>query len=1328
MLQRSLTQYVDPSSPDADAFYNATIRVLAWGDDGSGQCLGGSRSSLDAVVSVPALVRIPGDKHDFIQLGAGWEQSFLVAASGRLWGGGSNRGACLLQDADMEQVIGIRALSPGEACGAAEDFEAAAVAAGREHFVAIRKDGAQLLTWSCSNEFGQTGQGAERVGLGSCIPRGLTLQPGVRVNAVSCGQDHVLALTERGEVFSWGDGSVGQLGLPPAKWEKAELAHTESAPQRLEAGALRGLPIRQIAAGEQHSLALGISGQVIAWGSNKHGRLGLGVEMESTPVVHVPTAVEDLPGSARSLSAGGRHSAAVLRGGRVFLAGDNRRGQLGHPPEQLSGSSLFLELPFDDYSLQVRAVVLGQSHTLLLTNEGIIYGVGQNDRGQLGEPLADSIFEPKRLALPSDRLVIWAVSAGRDHSLVLASEAAEFRPGTADRPASVKRQRTAADGLGTLPRGAIAAAPDEDADDDSPLIRTKAHHGLKSSPSEEALTPPAGAVEVPEEEITLERLRSAGCSSRAVRGSRVEVPMLPISGLPDAADGQGMVLIKPVVRPGVASGIVFACLAVDELSSMVKALPASDQEACAESGPPHLHLSKTVAAILRCPTVLGASFLFQNLNEARLNSSALCEQLHALRLRTHCDREAFRSWLEATSQGLRLLAPGGGILRKVRTRDQIRALVLYLMLPDWPTLLADFHEKNPSIIAKEAFTVGCEVLRTLARLPIDGRAAFRDIVADECADIKVLKNMLLPAARALANATLFYCSKTERLEACTWDAVLLLQLLYAADMKRLEVAAEAARAARSSEGLTSALSTERAAISRMGRSLSRTTSALGRTSTLVYTAAPAESVALPRSCFEISALTELPFPPGLELQMFRNHAKMQTIDPMSLCKDAAWELDPSHPGDGLQTPLPFRSFMAHGNLISLVYKREVLQAENMERQAQEQTRQVLGGNNANTFALFMRMGMPVPAETAFFVMEVKRSDLLSDTARILRSTSPDNLRKPLKVKFEGEQGVDEGGVSKEFFRLLTAQLFGPEYGMFKADEESRYLWFEPMSFTDPEDFQMVGMILGLAVYNNLPGLDVNLPLAVFKKLKKLPVTMSDFQQAFPSHAASLQAVLDWKPAPGTSPEEADKLFQDIFCLDFSVSVQAFGEVKTIPLLAGADPPPPVTYTRRQEFADAYVQWYLTTGVETPFEAFMRGFGLVCGSPVFDGFSARELEAIVCGEKDLDFDNLKKGCAIVDTPVKFRSGYLEDFWKILLDFDANHKRQFLKFLSGSDLAPIGGLERLKLKIQRNDGEPTCRLPTAHTCFNLLMLPEYESAEKLKRLLIAAIENADGFGLE
>lgn len=112
-----------------------------------------------------------------------------------------------------------------------------------------------------------------------------------------------------------------------------------------------------------------------------------------------------------------------------------------------------------------------------------------------------------------------------------------------------------------------------------------------------------------------------------------------------------------------------------------------------------------------------------------------------------------------------------------------------------------------------------------------------------------------------------------------------------------------------------------------------------------------------------------------------------------------------------------------------------------------------------------------------------------------------DYKKPLRVTFIGpggvaEEGVDQGGVSREFFQLLIHQLLSPDYGMFTPLEESRCLWFSPESTSLVEaareergglaralsaastplatEFRAVGIVLGLAIYNGVL-LDVRFP-------------------------------------------------------------------------------------------------------------------------------------------------------------------------------------------------------------------------------------------------------------
>lgn len=75
------------------------------------------------------------------------------------------------------------------------------------------------------------------------------------------------------------------------------------------------------------------------------------------PTVLAPVAVPNLPGVARAIAAGGQHSAVILRRGRLFLAGDNRSGQLGQSRKDVDWTSTFFELPFQDYTLRVRALL-----------------------------------------------------------------------------------------------------------------------------------------------------------------------------------------------------------------------------------------------------------------------------------------------------------------------------------------------------------------------------------------------------------------------------------------------------------------------------------------------------------------------------------------------------------------------------------------------------------------------------------------------------------------------------------------------------------------------------------------------------------------------------------------------------------------------------------------------------------------------------------------------------------------------------------------------------------------------------------------------------------
>ena len=140
----------------------------------------------------------------------------------------------------------------------------------------------------------------------------------------------------------------------------------------------------------------------------------------------------------------------------------------------------------------------------------------------------------------------------------------------------------------------------------------------------------------------------------------------------------------------------------------------------------------------------------------------------------------------------------------------------------------------------------------------------------------------------------------------------------------------------------------------------------------------------------------------------------------------------------------------------------------------------------------------------------------------------------------------------------------------------------------------------------------------------------------------------------------------------------------------------------------------------------KGFLLLCDGPVLRLFRPQELEVLVCGTPHLDFKALEAN-AKYEGSFTAESKVVQWLWTVVGEMSLEDKRKFLKFFTGSDRAPIGGLRKLECTIQRA-GPDNDRLPTAHTCFNTLLVPEYGSRGKLRALLHTAIQNAAGFGLE
>ncbi|KAJ3117572.1 putative E3 ubiquitin-protein ligase [Phlyctochytrium bullatum] len=249
------------------------------------------------------------------------------------------------------------------------------------------------------------------------------------------------------------------------------------------------------------------------------------------------------------------------------------------------------------------------------------------------------------------------------------------------------------------------------------------------------------------------------------------------------------------------------------------------------------------------------------------------------------------------------------------------------------------------------------------------------------------------------------------------------------------------------------------------------------------------------------------------------------------------------------------------------------------------------------------------ATDPFLRIHVRRAALIEDSLMQLQSRHID-FKKKLHIHFVQEEGVDAGGLTKEWFLLLVRELFDPLYGMYAFDEDSNLCWFNPATFENNEEYRLVGIIVGLAIYNSII-LDVHFPLACYKKLLGRPVGLEDLKLFKPAFGRGLQQLLDY---------DGDDV-ETVFCRDFVAEYEAFGEIVRVPLIPNGDTVP-VTNQNRREYVDRLVSWILNDSIATQFEAFKDGFYQVCGGNALSLFGPEELELMIRGGTELDLKGLE----------------------------------------------------------------------------------------------------------
>jgi len=365
------------------------------------------------------------------------------------------------------------------------------------------------------------------------------------------------------------------------------------------------------------------------------------------------------------------------------------------------------------------------------------------------------------------------------------------------------------------------------------------------------------------------------------------------------------------------------------------------------------------------------------------------------------------------------------------------------------------------------------------------------------------------------------------------------------------------------------------------------------------------------------------------------------------------------------------------------------------------------------FSTMFNFGAPIDPVNPCLVLYVTRDNIVTDTIAQLEKQKAQDFKKPLKIIFLGEDAIDEGGVRKEFFLLLIREILDPKYGMFVYYEESRLIWFTTQTWEELTMYALIGVVCGLAIYNGLI-VDLPFPLALYKKVLSKSVMLGDLAQIEPCIGRSLQQLIDYT--------EDD--LQDVFSLNFQVTQDVYGERKQLDLIpGGADVH--VNQENKQQYADSYLDYFFNWSVKVQFSAFNEGFHRVAGGRILELFQAKELQEMVVGNENYDWEVLEKNCEYKGEFYR-QHPTISFFWEVFHELTLEQQKKFLMFLTGSDRIPIHGMKVLKMFIQPVGGGETF-LPVAHTCFNLLDLPKYSTKPVLREKLILAIQHCKGFGI-
>jgi len=355
------------------------------------------------------------------------------------------------------------------------------------------------------------------------------------------------------------------------------------------------------------------------------------------------------------------------------------------------------------------------------------------------------------------------------------------------------------------------------------------------------------------------------------------------------------------------------------------------------------------------------------------------------------------------------------------------------------------------------------------------------------------------------------------------------------------------------------------------------------------------------------------------------------------------------------------------------------------------------------------------------VVKCHRESVFLDSYEVIKKIHPAQihmLKARLWVEFEGEAGLDYGGLAREWFSLISQSMFNPYHGLFEYSAVDNYtLQINPNSGVCDdqhlEHFKFIGRVAGMAVFHRklLDGFFIR---PFYKMMLRKPITLEDMEVVDAEYCNSLKWIKDNDPS--------------VLCMTYTVDEQIFGETVETDLIPGGSEID-VTEENKLDYIEKIIEWRFISRIKKQMNNFMAGFNDVISLDSIQIFDEGELELLLSGIGSIDVKDWKentkyKGFAPHDYVIQW-------FWKVVLSYGNEMRSRLLQFVTGTSRVPMNGFKELygsngpQLFTIEKWGTPDS-LPRAHTCFNRIDLPPYRRFSDLKEKLTFAIEGSAGFG--